>query len=66
MFNNNLIKLPYNNRAHHGYEIKTKLYNLDKIFIKENKTGHFSKKEITCPISITKPKVWIEKGYNEK
>ncbi len=66
MYTDIITNLPFNNRAYTGNEIKTKLYIPNKIYIKEFSTGHFSKKEVTCSISITKPKVWIERGYNEK
>ena len=61
-----MYNLPYNNRANNGSEIKTNL-NIDKkIFKKEYETGHFKKKELTCQVSITKPKVWYERGFDEK
>ena len=69
------MHLPYNNRAISGNEIKTKLTEKTSISKpKPNKTklnnktsfGHFKKSEITCTISITKPKIWISRGYNEK
>ena len=58
-------KLPYNNRAHNGCEIKTNLNEDKKTFKKDKNTGHFKKKERTCQLSITKPKLWNERGYNE-
>ena len=69
------ISLPYNNRAISGNEINTKLTETTSISKPKpnkkklnNKTsfGHFKKSEITCTISITKPKIWISRGYNEK
>ena len=69
------IPLPYNNRAIGVNEINTKITEAKSISKPKpnkeklnNKTsfGHLKKNEITCNISITKPKVWISRGYNEK